>query len=209
MTASSRWATSKHGAAPVFIRHTVRARRVRSDPVANRARGFDVAWMIRHVLEERGDTLMAGAPWLPDEWLDQAGIRGIVRQLARNNGDHLLGYGHPAGYLPLRQQLQLKLSELGISARTRSRLDPRHQPGARPRSSAISSGPATPCWSTTPATTMYSDICDCTGPELLGVRATPTAPTSPRSRTRPDIGPNVLHANGDAEPDRHRHEPCT
>jgi len=87
-----------------------------SDADANRASGFDVAWMIRHVLEERGETLMAGAPWLPDEWLDQAGIRNIVRQLARNNGDHLLGYGHPAGYLPLRPQLQLKLSELGISA---------------------------------------------------------------------------------------------
>jgi len=87
-----------------------------SDADANRASGFDVAWMIRHVLEERGGTLMAGAPWLPDEWLDQAGIRNIVRQLARNNGDHLLGYGHPAGYLPLRQQLQLKLSELGIAA---------------------------------------------------------------------------------------------
>jgi DNA-binding transcriptional MocR family regulator len=87
-----------------------------NDADANRARGFDVAWMIRHVLEERGDTLMAGAPWLPDEWLDQVGIRNIVRQLARNNGDHLLGYGHPAGYPPLRQQLQLKLSELGIAA---------------------------------------------------------------------------------------------
>ena len=83
---------------------------------AERARGFDVAWMIRHVREERGNTLMAGAPWLPDEWLDQAGIRNIVRQLARNNGEHLLGYGHPAGYPPLRQQLQLKLSELGIAA---------------------------------------------------------------------------------------------
>jgi len=87
-----------------------------SDADANRARGFDVAWMIRHVLEERGDTLMAGAPWLPNEWLDQVGIRNIVRQLARNNGDHLLGYGHPAGYPPLRQQLQIKLSELGIAA---------------------------------------------------------------------------------------------
>ena len=87
-----------------------------SDADANRASGFDVAWMIRQVLEERGETLMAGAPWLPDEWLDQVGIRNIVRQLARNNGDHLLGYGHPAGYLPLRQQLQLKLSELGIAA---------------------------------------------------------------------------------------------
>ena len=87
-----------------------------SDAEADRTRGFDVAWMIRQVLEERGDTLMAGAPWLPDEWLDQAGIRSVVRQLARNSGDHLLGYGHPAGYLPLRQQLQLKLSELGIAA---------------------------------------------------------------------------------------------
>jgi DNA-binding transcriptional MocR family regulator len=85
---------------------------------ANRARGFDVAWMIRHVLEERGETLMAGAPWLPDAWLDQVGIRTVVRRLARNNGDHLLGYGHPAGYLPLRQQLQRKLSDLGITAST-------------------------------------------------------------------------------------------
>lgn len=87
-----------------------------SDADADRARGFDVAWMIRHVLEERSGTLMAGAPWLPDEWLDQAGLRSVVRQLARNNGDHLIGYGHPAGYLPLRQQIQLKLSELGIAA---------------------------------------------------------------------------------------------
>jgi DNA-binding transcriptional MocR family regulator len=78
-------------------------------------RGFDVAWMIRDVLEESNDILMAGAPWLPHEWLDQAGIRNTIRRLARNNGDHLLGYGHPAGYLPLRQQLQLKLSELGMA----------------------------------------------------------------------------------------------
>jgi DNA-binding transcriptional MocR family regulator len=51
-------------------------------------RGFDVAWMIRDVLEHRDDTLMAGAPWLPDEWLDQASIRSTVRRLARNNGTH-------------------------------------------------------------------------------------------------------------------------
>jgi DNA-binding transcriptional MocR family regulator len=87
-----------------------------SDAATDQTRAFDVAWMIRQVLEERGESLMAGAPWLPDEWLDQVGIRTIVRQLARNNGDHLLGYGHPAGYLPLRQQLQLKLAELGIAA---------------------------------------------------------------------------------------------
>lgn len=85
---------------------------------AERARAFDVAWMIRHVLEERGEKLMAGAPWLPNEWLAEAGIRNVVRQLGPNDGDHLLGYGHPAGYLPLRQQLQLKLSELDIPAGT-------------------------------------------------------------------------------------------
>jgi DNA-binding transcriptional MocR family regulator len=95
---------------------TYRPEKRAAEADAQRASGFDVAWMIRHVLEEHEGTLMAGAPWLPNEWLDQAGLRSVIRQLARNNGDHLLGYGHPAGYLPLRQQLQLRLSELGITA---------------------------------------------------------------------------------------------
>src|SRR5262249_51519814 len=37
--------------------------------------------------------------------------------LARKNGTHLLEYGDPFGYLPLREHLALTLSELGIAAR--------------------------------------------------------------------------------------------
>ena len=36
--------------------------------------------------------------------------------LARKNGAYLLEYGHPFGYLPLREHLALMLAGLGISA---------------------------------------------------------------------------------------------
>jgi hypothetical protein len=36
--------------------------------------------------------------------------------LARKNGAHLLEYGHPFGYLPLREHLALMLAGLGICA---------------------------------------------------------------------------------------------
>jgi DNA-binding transcriptional MocR family regulator len=76
--------------------------------------GLNVASMIRHVLEDTTDLLKVGGPWLPDQWMDQTGIQSILRSLARKNGRHLLAYGNPFGYLPLRQQLQVKLSELGM-----------------------------------------------------------------------------------------------
>jgi DNA-binding transcriptional MocR family regulator len=44
------------------------------------------------------------------------GIRQSLSALARKNGTHLLEYGDPFGYLPLREHLALTLSELGIAA---------------------------------------------------------------------------------------------
>ena len=79
-------------------------------------RRFEVAWLIRQVLEDGSDILKVGGPWLPDDWLDLKSIQSVVRALGRESGSHLLHYGHPLGYLPLRQQLQLMLSELGIAA---------------------------------------------------------------------------------------------
>ena len=38
--------------------------------------------------------------------------------LARKNGYHLLEYGHPFGYLPLREHIVLMLAGLGITACT-------------------------------------------------------------------------------------------
>jgi DNA-binding transcriptional MocR family regulator len=76
----------------------------------------ELVWLIRRLLEADENTLLAGGPWLPNSWLDEAGIRQSLNALARKNGAYLLEYGHPFGYLPLREHLALMLGELGITA---------------------------------------------------------------------------------------------
>jgi DNA-binding transcriptional MocR family regulator len=75
-----------------------------------------LVWLIRRLLEADDNTVLAGGPWLPNSWLDEAGIRQSLNVLARKNGAHLLEYGHPFGYLPLREHLALTLAGLGITA---------------------------------------------------------------------------------------------
>jgi len=60
--------------------------------------------------------VLAGGPWLPNSWLDESGIRHSLNVLARRNGVYLLEYGHPFGYLPLREHLSLSLTGIGVSA---------------------------------------------------------------------------------------------
>jgi DNA-binding transcriptional MocR family regulator len=153
---------------------------------------------------------MAGAPWLPDAWLDQVGIRTIVRRLARNNGDHLLGYGHPAGYLPLRQQLQRKLSELGIVASaeqivltygTSQALDlviiASYQTG-RCRAGGRSGLLQRVRLPAHVRRTTARRAAQCRRARRRRAAASGSG-ASPQG---------VFHANGHAEPDRHRHESC-
>ena len=79
-------------------------------------RNEELVWLIRRLLESNENTLLAGGPWLPNSWLDEAGIRQSLNVLARKNGAHLLEYGHPFGYMPLREHLALMLAGLGITA---------------------------------------------------------------------------------------------
>ena len=81
-------------------------------------RNEELVWLLRRTLDAREDTVLAGGPWLPNAWMDEMGIRQSLGALARKNGTHLLEYGDPFGYLPLREHLALTLSELGIAART-------------------------------------------------------------------------------------------
>ena len=76
----------------------------------------ELIWLIRRLLEANENAVLAGGPWLPNSWLDEAGIRQSLNVLARKNGPYLLEYGHPFGYLPLREHLALMLAELGITA---------------------------------------------------------------------------------------------
>jgi len=76
-------------------------------PSDNYKRNEELVWLIRRLLEADENTLLAGGPWLPNSWLDEAGIRQSLNVLARKNGAYLLEYGHPFGYLPLREHLAL------------------------------------------------------------------------------------------------------
>jgi DNA-binding transcriptional MocR family regulator len=80
--------------------------------------GYDVAWLIREVLEASDDWLKVGGPWLPDDWLDVPALQHAIRSLGRGEPSHLLRYGRPLGYLPLRKELASLLDRLGIEAET-------------------------------------------------------------------------------------------
>ncbi len=77
----------------------------------------ELVWLIRRLLEARDGAILAGGPWLPNSWMDEMGIRQSLAALARKNGTHLIEYGNPFGYLPLREHLSVMLADLGITAR--------------------------------------------------------------------------------------------
>lgn len=85
------------------------------DPVITE-QAVDVAWLMRQALDDSPDMVKASAGWLPSEWLDQEGLRRHLRTLGRRADARVTAYGTPMGYLPLRQQLQIRLAEFGIGA---------------------------------------------------------------------------------------------
>ena len=87
-----------------------------ADPAAPLAtRPLDVVWLIRNMFRQTPMLRAPGSGVLPAEWLDGAAIGNALRAVSRQHGS-LLSYGLPQGFLPLRQQLQLKLAELEIEA---------------------------------------------------------------------------------------------
>lgn len=56
----------------------------------------------------------AGCGWLPEDWLDEEGVKFGLRAVSRAAGAHLVRYGNPHGYLPLRQRIQIQLGARGI-----------------------------------------------------------------------------------------------
>jgi DNA-binding transcriptional MocR family regulator len=90
----------------------------------------ELVWLVRRLLNADERTILAGGPWLPNSWLDEAGLRQSLSSLSRKNGAYLLEYGNPFGYLPLREHISVMLSGLGISAPQPDPAHSRHQPGA-------------------------------------------------------------------------------
>jgi DNA-binding transcriptional MocR family regulator len=75
---------------------------------------LDVVWLVRNMFRQLPPQKMPGSGLLPNDWLDAELVATALRSVARQNQNMLLHYGDPQGFLPLRQQLQLKLAELEI-----------------------------------------------------------------------------------------------
>jgi DNA-binding transcriptional MocR family regulator len=85
-----------------------------SDP---QPQNLDVVWLVRNMFRQQHPShKMPGSGLLPNEWLDGELVGNGLRAISRQNQNLLLQYGNPQGFLPLRQQLQLKLAELEIAA---------------------------------------------------------------------------------------------
>ena len=78
---------------------------------------LDVVWLIRNMFRQSPLQQVPGSGVLPVEWLDGPLIANALRSISRQGVTSLLNYGAPQGFLPLRQQLQLKLAELEIDAK--------------------------------------------------------------------------------------------
>ncbi len=79
-------------------------------------RQLDVVWLVRNMFRQLPPQKMPGSGLLPNEWLDAELVANALRAISRQNQNMLLQYGTPQGFLPFRQQLQLKLAELEIAA---------------------------------------------------------------------------------------------
>jgi DNA-binding transcriptional MocR family regulator len=77
---------------------------------------LDVVWLLRNMFREVGPHHMPGVGTVPPEWLDAELIAHALRAYARGDGSSLLSYGTPAGWMPLREQLTIRLAELEIEA---------------------------------------------------------------------------------------------
>lgn len=77
---------------------------------------IDVAWLVRNMFRDLPPQDMPGGGTLPPDWLDGPLVAGALRAVARGHPAPLLDYGSPQGWLPLRQQLSLRLAGLDIAA---------------------------------------------------------------------------------------------
>jgi len=78
---------------------------------------IDVAWLLRNMFREpEASAMPGGAGLLPADWLDPDMVSAAVRAVGRSVRGHLVAYGSPLGYRPLRQQLASRLQADGVPA---------------------------------------------------------------------------------------------
>jgi DNA-binding transcriptional MocR family regulator len=83
---------------------------------AARPAKVDAGWLIRGMFAQLADHDQPGSGMLPASWLDNPHVGPAMREAARAAPERWLQYGQPQGLPELREQLALRLRELGIPA---------------------------------------------------------------------------------------------
>ncbi|MEZ5661807.1 MAG: PLP-dependent aminotransferase family protein [Burkholderiaceae bacterium] len=81
----------------------------------SRTARVDHVWLLRNMFRRLPPNMMPGAGVLPPDWLDADLIEQSLRAVGRQAGAAMLDYGHPQGYLPLREQIGHRLERLSIA----------------------------------------------------------------------------------------------
>jgi DNA-binding transcriptional MocR family regulator len=98
-----------------YVNHKIQ-QETSAEGVYHLDRAVDILWLLHNTFQDGNDLIKPGCGWLPGHWLDELGIQKSLRELSKKSGDFLTSYGNLSGYIPLRQQLQFRLSEIGVGA---------------------------------------------------------------------------------------------
>lgn len=79
-------------------------------------RAVDGVWLMREIADDAPNRVQVAAGNLPPQWLDEDEVLRNLRQLLRRTDTRPTSYGTPQGFAPLRDQLRIRLAELGIRA---------------------------------------------------------------------------------------------
>ncbi|ANN65326.1 PLP-dependent aminotransferase family protein [Bordetella bronchialis] len=71
-------------------------------------------WLLSDVFADHSIPVKSGCGWLPGEWLNEGGLHLGLRHVARVPGGRIAGYGHPYGYVPLRETVAAQAASLGM-----------------------------------------------------------------------------------------------
>ena len=80
-------------------------------------RAMDVLWLVQRSTQDYQMRYQPGCGWLPSDWHDAASLERALRSVARSGAQLMMeGYGNAQGYVPLRQDIQQRLVDIGIGA---------------------------------------------------------------------------------------------
>lgn len=94
------------------------AHQLRQDIQAWRPPKVGERWLLEDVFADHSIPIKSGCGWLPSDWLSASGLDAALRDLARVPVGQLGSYGHPYGYLPLREFICQQLRDEGLMVDT-------------------------------------------------------------------------------------------